>query len=320
MSPPTASFNFDQLAALVASLFSADELRRVLGFWPAGRPLGLDVARGGATAEAIAGPAVQEMQRLGLIDALFLLMQEKRPLRRDEIDAVQRRWLVHRQAEEGAPPVVLPLSAEMERILQFAEGDESLVHRETTSLHLLYGLLAVPAGYDVQARLIRLLPPERLVRALRSLSRAEPLGVPEGVKITRQDYERLWAQANDLAVRRSGVLRQYPDMLLAVCMLRPNAIGEYLHMNEVTWDAFTRAVRGGEPVSPEEAHYGEVFAAFVALKRECGEPVDNLSLEAFCRKLRANAALLRMRPEVVEVRFEPYVKDGKAALRAAVAT
>jgi hypothetical protein len=258
MPSSTPAFNLsEQLAKLVPSLFSADELRHLFGFWPAGRPIGTDVALDGAAAD-IAERAVQELVGQGLGDAFFLLLQEKRPLRRDEIDALQRRWQFHRPADDGAR-APLPLSAEMERIQLFAESDDLVVHKETTSLHLLHAMLAVPLGYDAQTRLGRLVQPDRLLRALKSLARAEDAGLPAGTKITRPGYARLWALANDLAHRRGGHALQYPDMLMAICTLRPAVVTDYLQMIDVGWDAFANAgkvaviARNTRPADPSAA-------------------------------------------------------------------
>ena len=343
MSPPTVSFNHEQLTGLAMSLFSVDELRRLCGYWPAGRPLGQDIALYGGHAD-IATLVVQEVVRQELVDLFFLVLQERRPLRRDEVDAVQRRWWVHRQAEVGSPPSPLALSAEMERIQLFAEGDDSLVHRETTGLHLLYAVLAVPLGYEAQSRLCRLIPPANVLRALKALARVAAAEIPEGMRVVRQGYERLWVHADELARRRGGDMLQYPDMLTAMCMLRPGAVGEYLQMIEVTWETFERtALRGAAVAMPPEereapravtmelpeppeddelpppqrlVHYHEVYAQFVDLKRAVGEELESYTLERFVRALHAKTTALMQQADVVEVRFAPYVKDGKVALRA----
>lgn len=342
MSPPTVHFNLDQIIGLIVSLFSVEELRHLLGYWPVGRPLAQDVALSG-TASELARHAVQEMVRAELVDEFILLLQERRPLRRDEIDGLQRRWWIHRQAEAGRPATPLPLSAEMERIQLYAEGDDAVAHRETTGLHLLYAMLAVPLGYDAQARVIRLCRPNDLLRALKSLARVALAEIPEGTRILRQGYERLWIEANELARRRGGDMLQYPDMLLAICSLRPAAIQEYLQMIDVSWDSLERAVRWAPntrepevmqgprsitmeledrppdlpPPPPQRlAHYKTVFSQFVDLKRAIGEELDNFTLDRFVHALHAKTTVLMQQPDVAEVRFVPYIKDGKVALRA----
>lgn len=327
----TASFSLDQLAKLIHSFFTADEMRRLFGHWPAARPIARDVALD-APVDAIVDAAVQEMMGQGLIDAFFLYLQEKRPFRRNEIDALHRRWLLSRHSEVDMAIAPLPLSAEMDRIQHFAEGDDTVSHKDTTALHLLHAILAVPAAYEVQARLARLIDPDPLARALKSLARAETDGIPEGTRITRQGYERLWSQAHEIARRRDGVALQYPDMLMAVCTLRPAGIGDYLHSIGVTWEAFEGAVfvqKSPEPaVTPgvygseaeRAAYYREVFEQLVDLKKAHGERVDNWSIDKFVTKLSNNTAELMKHPQAVDVRFVPYVKDGKVGLRATVVT
>lgn len=320
----STAFSPDQLARLLVALFPADELRRLLGHWPAGRPLARDVALD-IPAPALADAAVQALIDRGLVDACFLLLQEQRPLRHDEIDALHRRWLRDHGSDVALASALtpLPLSPEIERIQLVAEGDETVAHRDTTPLHLLHALLAVPAAYTAQARLCARIDPDALLRALRSLARAESEGDPEGARITRQAYERLWSQAHEVARRRDGLKLQYPDMLMAICTLRPAAIGDYLRSIDLTWDDLDAMVFQPTPSAygteaERVAYYREVYAQLVDLKKAYGEPVDHWSLARFVDKLRDNTAELMKRPEAVDVRFAPYIKDGKVALCATV--
>ncbi len=66
----------------------------------------------------------------------------------------------------------------------------------------------------------------------------------------------------------------------------------------------------------EARHYREIFEKFLATKRECGESVGNLTYERFVTKLRKNRAALVARHGCKSVRFQVYVKGGKAALKA----
>jgi hypothetical protein len=72
---------------------------------------------------------------------------------------------------------------------------------------------------------------------------------------------------------------------------------------------------GGDGVSEEE-HFKKVFEEFVQTKRQCGEQVDSLTYEKFLVTLRKNKDTLVQRYHCKSVRFQVYVKDGKAALRA----
>jgi hypothetical protein len=70
---------------------------------------------------------------------------------------------------------------------------------------------------------------------------------------------------------------------------------------------------------PQPAHYLRVYEEFVRVKAQCGEPTDKLTYEKFAQKLEKNAAdIKKKKPEVEDVQFTVYVKDGKAALKAKV--
>lgn len=66
----------------------------------------------------------------------------------------------------------------------------------------------------------------------------------------------------------------------------------------------------------ELAAFKEVFDQFVATKRQCGESVENLTLDAFAAKLRSNRQAVIEKTGCSDVNFRVYVKDGKAALKA----
>jgi hypothetical protein len=66
----------------------------------------------------------------------------------------------------------------------------------------------------------------------------------------------------------------------------------------------------------EEQHFQEVFREFVAIRDECGEPNDGLTYDKFVAKLRKNKEQLVQKYACKTVRFQVYVKEGKAALKA----
>ncbi|MBN2494538.1 MAG: cache domain-containing protein [Deltaproteobacteria bacterium] len=68
--------------------------------------------------------------------------------------------------------------------------------------------------------------------------------------------------------------------------------------------------------SPDEAHFKEVFDRFVQTKKQCGEPVAGLTYDKFSEKLRKNTSDLKNRYHCNAVKFQVYVKNGKAALKA----
>ena len=86
----------------------------------------------------------------------------------------------------------------------------------------------------------------------------------------------------------------------------------------------TAKVGVAAPVAPmaaptavsEEAHFQDVFKEFVTTRERCGEPSDGLTFEKFAAKLRKNKDQLVAKYACKTVRFQVYVKDGKAALKA----
>jgi hypothetical protein len=72
------------------------------------------------------------------------------------------------------------------------------------------------------------------------------------------------------------------------------------------------------PAKPagEDAHFKEVFDKFVETKKQCGEPTAGLTFDRFAVKLRKNTTDLKARYKCRTVKFQVYVKNGKAALKA----
>jgi hypothetical protein len=66
----------------------------------------------------------------------------------------------------------------------------------------------------------------------------------------------------------------------------------------------------------EEGHWHEVFDEFLRVRAECGEPSDGLSYDKFRVKLVKNKEQLVQKYGCKTVRFQVYVKEGKAALKA----
>jgi hypothetical protein len=73
---------------------------------------------------------------------------------------------------------------------------------------------------------------------------------------------------------------------------------------------------GGANALAEEQHFQEVFREFVATRDQCGEPNDGLTYDKFVAKLRKNKEQLVQKYACKTVRFQVYVKEGKAALKA----
>src|SRR5258707_4023414 len=71
-----------------------------------------------------------------------------------------------------------------------------------------------------------------------------------------------------------------------------------------------------KPSDPDEDHFREVFDAFVSTRARCGESPYGLNYQRFATKLRTNRDQLVQRYNCRTVRFQVYVKEGKAALKA----
>ena len=340
-----------QLAEFTVSAFTADELKRLFGFWPARRALTQQIEVGGS-AESIADAAIQKMEREGLIDAYFDLLREKRPYRHSEIDLLETLWRAFKQETDStkargpASALSLPLSAAMNFMRSIAESDEYVPHDVTNSLYLLYAFVLVPTR--LQSQLSTFLQEDRLRHTLQSQAPKDA-----GIKGTTTGYEALWTKAEEFAVRRPGTEITADDMLAAILALRPHGISEYLQMIGATWERFPRpdlTSRSGfftvparpvdrgrivttignlmsmddPPDAPKlargdavrEAYYQEVFEEFVKFKVENNESIDNFTYDKFAFKLRAHSVELMKRPDVVDVQFSVYIKDNKAALKA----
>lgn len=66
----------------------------------------------------------------------------------------------------------------------------------------------------------------------------------------------------------------------------------------------------------EQAHWQQVFQDFLRTRTECGEAAEGLTFERFRQKLATNKANLVAKYACRTVRFQVYVKEGKAALKA----
>ncbi|HET9450110.1 MAG TPA: MXAN_5187 family protein, partial [Aggregicoccus sp.] len=66
----------------------------------------------------------------------------------------------------------------------------------------------------------------------------------------------------------------------------------------------------------DEQHFEDVYREFIATRERCGEPADGLTYDKFVAKLRKNREQLVQKYACRTVRFQVYVKEGKAALKA----
>ena len=104
---------------------------------------------------------------------------------------------------------------------------------------------------------------------------------------------------------------------------------EATRVAQIPAELLQRAARGAEVIVPappppepmpafdeDELHFQEIFREFVATRERCGEPADGLTYEKFAVKLRKNRETLVEKYSCRTVRFQVYVKDNKAALKA----
>jgi hypothetical protein len=89
-----------------------------------------------------------------------------------------------------------------------------------------------------------------------------------------------------------------------------------LPSTRVPTQAAVKVVPAKPSVPPDEVHFQDVFHEFLAVRERCGEVGDGLSFEKFAGKLRKNRDQLVKKYGCRTVRFQVYVKDGRAALKA----
>lgn len=68
--------------------------------------------------------------------------------------------------------------------------------------------------------------------------------------------------------------------------------------------------------TPRDVHYREIYQRFVEVRAECAEPVDDLTYDKFTAKLAQSRDAVMAKHTCTDVRFQVYVKNGKAALKA----
>ena len=66
----------------------------------------------------------------------------------------------------------------------------------------------------------------------------------------------------------------------------------------------------------DEAHWRTVYDEFIRVRAECGEGPQALAFDRFRLKLLKNREQLLEKYRCRTVKFQVYVKDGKAALKA----
>jgi hypothetical protein len=85
---------------------------------------------------------------------------------------------------------------------------------------------------------------------------------------------------------------------------------------EVPQELLSAAAPRTNVTNVDEAHYREVYDKFVQTRVDCGEDTSDLTYERFVAKLLKNRQQIVEKHKAKSVRFQVYVKEGKAALRA----
>ncbi len=124
-------------------------------------------------------------------------------------------------------------------------------------------------------------------------------------------YLRPSALELDTAVPSSLILSPFTTAGLPGAQPDPYATDqETTPTSELNEDPKTRTL------DPEEAHFRDVYAEYVATRERCGESIQNLSIDKFVLKLQDNKAQLVAKYACQTARFSVYVKDGRAAIKA----
>lgn len=116
-----------------------------------------------------------------------------------------------------------------------------------------------------------------------------------------------------------------PDLFAPPPQLQPlnNSVSGATSLTTRPEDLLATGAVGREPAPPPAApadpdgrHWREVYQEFLRVREACGEPTEGLSFDRFEAKLRANRAALVRKHACRTVRFQVYVKEGRAALKA----
>jgi len=67
---------------------------------------------------------------------------------------------------------------------------------------------------------------------------------------------------------------------------------------------------------PDRAHFQETYESFIRTRMQCREQVNDLTYEKFADKLRKSRDAILQKQNAQAVRFQVYIKEGKAALKA----
>ncbi len=112
----------------------------------------------------------------------------------------------------------------------------------------------------------------------------------------------------DTAVRKMS-----PQLLRRASTDGPNP---FVHQAPTTPGTAPKKAEVSDAPNPDQEYFQKLFEQFVKTKEECEEDTDGLTLSRFVRRLEQNKKTLMSRYGCRSVRFQVYVKNGKAALKA----
>jgi hypothetical protein len=108
-----------------------------------------------------------------------------------------------------------------------------------------------------------------------------------------------------------GAPKPPPPGAAAAAPPKPPPPGQPANANSAPANA-----NGGD-TADDMSHFRQVYADYLNLRKECGESVDGLSFEKFESTLNKTREQVLAKHPARNVRFTVYVKEGKAALKAA---
>ncbi len=116
--------------------------------------------------------------------------------------------------------------------------------------------------------------------------------------------------------KRSGSAPPGPPPYQPPPQARPMMDDNRTVVAQVPYDLLAAAAPKSDISQADDAHYREVYDKFVETRQECAEDISDLTYDRFVQKLLKNRQQIIEKHKAKAVRFQVYVKDGKAALRA----
>lgn len=110
--------------------------------------------------------------------------------------------------------------------------------------------------------------------------------------------------------KESSQVRPFPKDLVA----NPPARNPFVHQAPTT--PGTSPTKMPQSADPDQEYFTKLYVQFVETKKRCGEDTTGLTQGKFIRRLQHNKANLMERYKCRSVRFQVYVKNNKAALKA----